>query len=61
MLEIPRRHSSSLRVFYGNYLQLKDAFSMPEKSSVCLNRGRMELPGNDDVSIFAAASKRCLT
>ena len=33
------------------YLQLKYTVSMPEKISICLNRGREESGGNDDVSI----------
>ena len=52
--EIPRRHSSSLRVYEGKYLQLKYAVSMPEQISICLNRDRMEPSGNDDVSIVRA-------
>ena len=52
--EIPRRHSSSLSVYEGKYLQLKYTVSMPEQISICLNRGRMELFGNDDVSIVRA-------
>ena len=52
--EIPRRHSSSLGVYEGKYLQLKYTVSMPEQISICLNRGRMEPFGNDDVSIVRA-------
>ena len=36
------------------YLQLKCTVSMPEKNSICLNRGREESVGNDDVSIVCA-------
>ena len=36
------------------YLQLKYTVSMPEKISTCLNRGREESLGNDDVSIVFA-------
>ena len=36
------------------YLQLKYIVSMPEKISICLNRGREESLGNDDVSIVCA-------
>ena len=34
-----------------SYLQLKYTVSMPEKFSICLNRGREESVGNDEVSI----------
>ena len=33
---------------------LKYTVSMPEKNSICLNRGREESGGNDDVSIVCA-------
>ena len=33
---------------------MKYTVSMPEKISICLNRGRQELLGNDDVSIVCA-------
>ena len=36
-------------------LQLKYTVSMPEKISICLNRGREESVGNDDVSIVCAS------
>ena len=49
-----RRHSSNKRVYLGKYLQLKYTVSMPEKISICLNRGREESVGNDDVSIVCA-------
>ena len=50
----PRRDSSNSRVYLGKYLQLKYTVSMPEKISICLNRGRKESVGNDDVSIVCA-------
>ena len=43
--EIPRRHSRNSRVYQGKYLQLKYTVSMPEKMSICLNRGREESVG----------------
>ena len=52
--EIPRRHSSNSRVYIGKYLQLKYTVIMPEKISICLNRGREESVDNDDVSIVCA-------
>ena len=52
--EIPRRHSSNSRVYLKKYLKLKYTVSMPEKISICLNRGREESVGNDDVSIVCA-------
>ena len=52
--EIPRRHSSNSRVYKGKYLQLKYTVSMPEKISICLNRGWEESVGNDDFSIVCA-------
>ena len=36
------------------YLQLKYTVSMSEKIWICLNRGREEAVGNDDVSIVYA-------
>ena len=36
-------------------LQLKYTVSMPEKISICLNRGREESVGNDDVSIVCTS------
>ena len=33
---------------------MKYTVSMPEKISICLNRGREESVGNDDVSIVCA-------
>ena len=33
---------------------MKYTVSMPEKISICLNRGREESVGNDDVSIVSA-------
>ena len=36
------------------YSQLKYTVSIPEKISICLNRGREESIGNDDVSIVFA-------
>ena len=50
----PRRHFSNSPVYYGKYLQLKYTVGMPEKISTCLNRGREESVGNDDVSIVCA-------
>lgn len=44
-----RRHPSSSRKYKGKYLQLKYAFSVPEKISICLNTGREESWGNGDV------------
>ena len=52
--EIPRRHPSNSRVYYGQYLQFKYTVSVLEKVSTCLNRGREESVGNDDVSIVCA-------
>ena len=43
--EIPRRHSRNSRVYQGKYLQLKYTVSMPEKMSICFNRGREESVG----------------
>ena len=43
--------SSNSRAYKGKYLQLKNTVSMSEKISTCLNRGREELVGNEDVSI----------
>ena len=40
--------------YQGNYLQLIYTVSMPEKISICLNRGREESVGNDDVTIVCA-------
>ena len=51
---IPRRHTSSSRIYIEKYLQSKYTVSMPEKISICLNRGREESVGNDDVSIVCA-------
>ena len=53
--EIPRRHSSNLRILrkvltveiYSHTVNI-------EKISICLNRGREESVGNDDVSIVCA-------
>ena len=50
MISLPP-HPSSLRVYKGKYLQLTYAVSIPKKSSICLNRGREESWGNNDVSI----------
>ena len=36
------------------YLQLIYTVSIPEKISICLNRGRKESVGNDDVCIVCA-------
>ena len=47
----PRRHPSRSRVCVEKYLQLKETVSIREKISICLIRGRMELLGNDVVSI----------
>ena len=47
-------HSSNSCVYSGKYLQLKYTVSMPEKISICLNRGREESVDNDDVSIVCA-------
>ena len=52
--EIRKGHSSNSRVYWGKYLQLKHTVSMPEKISICLNRGCEESVGNDDVSIVWA-------
>ena len=49
--EIPRRHPSNSRVYYGQYLQFKYTVSILEKISICSNWGREESVGNDDVSI----------
>ena len=43
------RHPCSLLVYQENYLQLKYAFSIPEKVLICLNRGRTESLANDNV------------
>ena len=51
--EIPRRQSL-VTCAYRKYLQLKYTVSMSEKISICLNRGRKELVGNNDVSIVRA-------
>ena len=53
--EIPRRHSGNASVYIGKYLQLKYTVIMPEKISICLNRGREESVGNDDVSVVCAS------
>ena len=50
MISLPP-HPSSLRVYKGKYLRLTYAVSMPKESSICLNRGRKESWGNNDVSI----------
>ena len=52
--EVPRRYSGNSRVYYGKYLQLKYTVRIPEKISICLNRGREESVGSDDVSIVWA-------
>ena len=52
--EIPRRHPSNSRVYYGQYLQFKYTVSILEKISICSNWGREESVGNDDVSIVCA-------
>ena len=44
--EIPRRHSSNSRV-YSHTVNI-------EKLSICLNGGREESVGNDDVSVVCA-------
>ena len=36
------RYPSSARVHIGKYLQLQHAVSIPEKISICLNRGHEE-------------------
>ena len=36
------------------YLQLKYTVSMPEEIQICLNTGREESVGNDDISIVCA-------
>ena len=46
--------------FLKKYLQLKYTVSMQEKVSICLNRGRGESVGNDDVSLFAPKSPKLL-
>ena len=51
--EIPRRHPSSSRVYVRKTLTVK-IYSHTvniENVSICLNRGREESVGNDDVSI----------
>ena len=50
MISLPP-HPSSLRVYKGKYLRLTYAVSIPKESSICLNRGREESWGNNDVSI----------
>ena len=52
--EIPRRHPSSSHVYWEQYLQFKYAVSILEKILICLNRGREESVGDDDVSIVCA-------
>ena len=42
------------RVYLGKHLQLEYTVSMPEKIPTCLNRGREESVGNDDVSVVCA-------
>ena len=41
-------------IYIGKYLQLKYTGIKPGKISICLNRGREESVGNDDVSIVCA-------
>ena len=48
-----RRHPSSSLV-YTKYLQLKNAVSIPEKTLICLIRGRMQFVGDNDVFIVHA-------
>ena len=43
-----------VHVYQGKYLKLKYTVSIPEKISICLNRGREESVGNDDISIVRA-------
>ena len=55
----PRRRNAEEALSYlahilRIYLQLKYTVSMPEKISICLNRGREESVGNDDVSTVCA-------
>ena len=52
--KIPKRHSGNSHVYQGKYLQLKYTVSIPEKILICLNRGRKESVGNDDVNIVCA-------
>ena len=52
--EIPRRHCSNSLVYYRRYLQLKYTVTIPEQISICLNRGREESIGNEDVCIVCA-------
>ena len=46
------RHPSNSHIHKGRYLQFKYAVSIPEKISICLNSGRAESLGNDDVSML---------
>ena len=40
--DITSTYPSSARVYIGKYLQLQHAVSVPEKTSICLNRGNEE-------------------
>ena len=40
--DMTSRYPSSARVYIGKYLQLQHAVSIPEKISICLNRGHEE-------------------
>ena len=55
--EIPRRDPTSSRLYIGKYLQVDYTVSMPAKISICLIRGRMELLGNDEVSVVYALNR----
>ena len=46
--------SQESTLYYGKYLQFKYTVSVPEKVSICLNRGREKSVGNNDVSIVRA-------
>ena len=52
--EIPSRHSSNSPVLRKVPTVITYSQYMPEKISICLNRGREESVGNDDVSIVRA-------
>ena len=61
--EIPKRHSSNSRVMLRKILTV-EIYSHTvnfEKISICLNRGREESVGNDDVSIVCARKYEMVT
>ena len=51
---LPRRHSSNSRVWKVLTVEIDSHTANIEKISICVNRGREESVGNDDVFIVCA-------